>query len=56
MTGDIGEMEVKVLEKHHPAGLTVRQFLWLSEIRQILVVGEEGDWVMSALEGVMPVV
>ena len=52
----MGEMEIEVLEKHHPVSLMVRQFLWLLEVHQMLVVSEEGDCVMSSLEIMMPVV
>ena len=54
--GDMSKMEVEVLEEHHPACLSVRQLLWLAEIREILMISEENDWVTRALEVMLPMI
>ena len=38
--GKVDEMKIKILEKHHPTGLTTREFLGLAEISQVLVISE----------------
>ena len=55
-TRDMSESEVKVLQKHHPMCLPARQFLGLTEVSQILVIGEKGDRVFGSLKVVSPVV
>ena len=54
--GDMDEVEVEILKEHHPLGLMAGQLLWLVKVRQILMVGEEGDGVVGSLEVVAPVV
>ena len=49
-------MEVKILEEHHPVGLTMGQFLWLMKVRQIFMIGEKGDGIGGSLEVVVPMV
>ena len=48
-------MKVKILEKHHPTGLTTREFLGLTEISQVFVVSEQSDGMSHSLQIMAPV-
>ena len=53
---DMDKMEVKILEEHHPPGLTMAQLLRLVEICKVFMVSKKGDRVASSLEVVVSVV
>ena len=53
---NVEEVEVEILQEHHPAGLMAGQLLWLVKVSQVFVVGEQGDGVLGTLEVVAPVV
>ena len=48
-------MKVKILEEHHPAGLTTREFLGLMEVSQVFVISEQSDRMSCSLQIMMPV-
>ena len=48
------EMEVEILEEHHPVGLVAGQFLGLVEVHEIVMIHEESDRMDSALQIMMP--
>ena len=43
------KLEVKIREIKEPAGLSAVQVLWLLEVREVLVVGEDLYWVRRAM-------
>jgi hypothetical protein len=47
---DVFEHEVKVLQELHPSGLSAHDFLGLTEILKIFVVGSDVDRVVGAKE------
>ena len=47
---DMSEGVVEFLEILNPACLLARDFVWLSEILEILMIGMYFDWVCSAKE------
>ena len=48
------EMKVKILEEHHPVGLMTREFLGLTEVSQVFVIGEQSDGMSRSLQIMMP--
>ena len=40
---------VKILEKEGPVSLSTREFMRIFQIRQVLMVGENRDWMGGAL-------
>ena len=48
-------MKIKVLEEHHPTGLTTREFLGLTEVSQVFMIGEQSDGMSRSLQIMMPV-
>ena len=47
-------MKVKILEEHHPAGLTTREFLGLTEVGQVVVISEQSDEMSCSLQIMTP--
>jgi hypothetical protein len=41
---------VEILEKLDPLGLAARDFLWLSEVLEILVVSTDANWMLGTKE------
>jgi hypothetical protein len=48
------EMQVEVLQEQVPVCLAVRQLMWLTEIREILVARQDRDDVGSSVEVMLP--
>ena len=46
--------KIKVLKKQGPAGLPSGEFARILEIREVLVIGEDGDGVRSPLQVLFP--
>ena len=53
---NVSKVKIEVLQEHHPSCLSARQLLWLVEVCEIFMVGEEGYWVDHALEIVSPMI
>ena len=52
-SGDLPD-EIKVLKKERPTSLSMRKFMRVLEVGQILVVGEDRDGVRSSLQVLLP--
>ena len=46
--GDLPD-DVKILEKERPVSLAMREFVWILEVGQVLMVGEDRDRMWGAL-------
>ena len=46
--------DVKILEKEGPAILAMREFAWIFEVGQVLMVGEDRDRMWGALQVLFP--
>ena len=51
--GDVPN-EIKVLEKKRPASLSSGEFARVLEVRQIFMIGEDGDGMRSPLQVLFP--
>lgn len=47
---DMAQNKIKVGEGLHPAGLATRNFMWFTEIGEVIVIGENGGRVRGAQE------
>jgi hypothetical protein len=50
MPRDVVEHKIKVLKEFHPSGLPACDFLWLTEVLEVFVVGSNVNGVFSAEE------
>jgi hypothetical protein len=47
---DVVEHKIEVLKEFHPSGLSACDFLWLTEVLEVFMVGSDVDGVFSAEE------
>jgi hypothetical protein len=53
-TGENLPYDVEVLEKQSPSGLSTREFTRFLDVRQILMIGNDGYWVSGSLKVLFP--